>query len=243
MKQHILKLDWDSDFLNFNVCRINGLIENIEDLKAVDSIMDERRFKLAYYSSVKELNFDNIESLEIKLVDKKTTFVKKINNSLKCHPLISSYESDFPSKKLLDLAIQSGIYSRFNVDTKIGKEKFEELYKLWIIKSVKKEIAKDVIVYKHDIDISGYLTLGEKNNRADIGLVAVDLNYRGMGIGRILLENAEKLAFDYGYKDIQVVTQEDNIPACKLYENLGYSVESMEYFYHIWKTDNAQNAV
>ena len=243
MKQQFLKLDWDSDFLNFNVCRINGFLENIEDLKAVDSIMDEKRFKLAYYSSVKELNFGNIESLEIKLVDKKTTFVKKINNSLTSHPLISLYESDFPSKKLLNLAVQSGIYSRFNVDAKIGKEKFEELYKLWIIKSVKKEIAKDVIVYRHDNDIAGYLTLGEKNNRADLGMGAVDLNYRGMGIGRILFENAEKLAYDYGYKVIQIVTQGDNIPACKLYEKLGYSVESMEYFYHIWKNDNTQYTV
>jgi dTDP-4-amino-4,6-dideoxy-D-galactose acyltransferase len=235
MKQTFLKLDWDSDFFHFNVCNLNSLISNYEDLKAVDTIMDNGKFKLAYYSSVEALNLYSIESLEIKLVDKKTTYVKKISCSLIAHPLIFSYESIFPSSKLIDLAIQCGIYSRFNVDKNIGKEKFEELYTLWIIKSVKKEIAKEVIVYMHDSDIAGYLTIGEKNNRANVGMVALDSNYRGKGVGRMLFEYAEKWSFDNGYKDIEIVTQGDNIPACKLYESLGYTVERMEYFYHIWK--------
>lgn len=235
MKLTFLKLDWDSDFFHFNICKLIGSIENIEDLKSVEKTMDDYNFKLAYYSSAKELNIDKMESLEIKLVDKKTTYVKNINSSLLSHPLISSYESVIPSPKLLDLAIQSGIYSRFNVDKNIGKEKFEELYKLWIMRSVKREIAKEVIVYKHNNDIAGYLTIGEKNNRADLGMGAVDSNYRGKGIGRILFENAEKWSYDNGYKEIQIVTQGNNIPACKLYESLGYSVEKVEYFYHIWK--------
>ncbi len=235
MKQTLLKLDWDSDFFRFNICRIQGSIRNIEDLRAVDLKMNESKFELAYYSSVEELKIDNIDSLEISLVDKKTTYVKKTNNALKAHPLIHSYISDFPSSKVINLAIQSGVYSRFNVDKKIGRDKFEELYKLWVIKSVKREIANEVIVYNHNDDIAGYLTIGEKNNRADLGMGAVDSNYRGEGIGKILFENAEKWAFDKGYEEIQIVTQGDNIPACRLYEKLGYSIDSKEYFYHIWK--------
>ena len=243
MDMNCQKLDWDSNFFQFNVCRLEGLITNIEDLKVVDSIMDESKFKLAYFSSVEELDIDNIETLEIKLVDKKTTYIKKINSSLKLHPMISSYESVHPSSKLLDLAIQSGKYSRFNIDERIGENNFKEMYRLWITKSVKREIAKEVIVYKHNSDIAGYLTIGEKNNRAELGMGAVDSNYIGKGIGRILFENAEKWAHNMGYKDIQIVTQGGNIPACKLYENLGYTIESMVYFYHIWKNDNAQQSV
>lgn len=235
MKQTLLKLDWDSDFFHFNICRIQGLIGNVEDLRAINLEMNEREFKLAYYSSIQELKNENIDSLEISLVDKKTTYVKKINTDLKHHPLISSYKSDFPSNKIINLAIQSGIYSRFNVDEKIGKDKFEELYRLWIIKSVNREIANEVIIYNYDDDIAGYLTIGEKNNRADLGMGAVDSKYRGKGIGKVLFENAEKWASDQGYEYIQIVTQGDNIPACKLYEKLGYSADSMEYFYHIWR--------
>ena len=64
---------------------------------------------------------------------------------------------------------------------------------------------------------------------------AVDSIFRGKGIGRILFENAEKWAFENGYNEIQIVTQGDNKPACSLYESLGYKVDSMEYFYHIWR--------
>ena len=212
-----------------------GSIENTEDLKSVEKTMDDYNFKLAYYSSAKELNIDKMESLEIKLVDKKTTYVKNINSSLLSHPLISSYESVIPSPKLLDLAIQSGIYSRFNVDKRIGKEKFEEMYALWMINSLNRKFAKDVLVFNENNDLAGFVTLGEKNNRADIGIIAVDHIFRGKGIGKKLMTSAEKWSYDNGYKEIQIVTQGNNIPACKLYESLGYSVEKVEYFYHIWK--------
>lgn len=235
MKPSINKLDWDSNFFQFNVGRINGKLKDIEDVKDIDIKMNEKNYKLVYYSSIEELKVDESESLEVLLVDKKTTYLKKINSSLIPHAQISSYTNDFPSTKLIDLAIQSGEYSRFNVDKKIGRKKFEELYRIWIIKSVKREIANEVIVFKYNNDIAGYLTIGEKNNRADLGMGAVDLKYRGLGIGKILFENAEKWAFDNGYENIQIVTQGDNIPACNLYEKLGYIVDSKEFFYHIWK--------
>ncbi len=49
------------------------------------------------------------------------------------------------------------------------------------------------------------------------------------------MTSAEKWFSNSGYKSIQVVTQGDNIPACKLYESCGYTIESVELFYHIWK--------
>ncbi|HBS86804.1 MAG: hypothetical protein A2W91_12300 [Bacteroidetes bacterium GWF2_38_335] len=235
MKQTLFKLDWDSEFFQYNVCRINGLINSIEDLKAIDLKMKESKFKLAYYSSSDEISFDTIDFIDIFLVDKKTTFLKPIDSNIKSHPAICSYDSEIPSIKLIKLAFQSGVYSRFNIDKKIGRKKFEELYSIWITKSVKREIAKEVIVYKKNDDIAGYLTIGEKNNRADLGMGAVDPKYRGLNIGKVLFENAEKWAFDNGYKYIQIVTQGDNIPACKLYEKLGYTAITKEYFYHIWK--------
>jgi len=238
MKQEILKLEWDSEFFNFNVGKINQSILSQNDLKSIAELMFLGNFKLAYYSSKHELNIENNTSLEIKFVDKKTTFVKKVNPKLKAHASIFTYNEKIPTDKLVKLAIQSGVYSRFNVDTKIGRDKFEELYRIWVTKSVEREIAKDVIVYVHDNETAGYLTIGEKNNRADLGMGSVDSQYRGMGFGRVLFENAEKRAFDLGYTQIQIVTQGNNIPACQLYESIGYTIESIDYFYHIWNNEN-----
>ena len=239
MKQQLLKLDWDSDFFHFNVCRIEGLIENHEDARAIDCMMEAGNFKLAYYASSKELFLEPTHTLEIKLVDKKTKYIKEVGSTAKYYPSISSYEYDYPNGILLDLAVQSGIYSRFNIDKKIGQAKFEELYKLWVIKSVRKELAKEVFVHRLHNDITGFVTVSEKDNRADFEMVAVESNHRKKGIGSMLFNHAEKWAYDHRYHHIQVVTQGDNIPACKFYENMGCAIETMQYFYHIWRRDKS----
>ena len=170
------------------------------------------------------------------LADKKTTYLKKINTGLSFPESITSIDENTPFKdKLIDLAIQSGIYSRFNVDERIGKEKFEKMYALWMINSLNRKIAKEVLVFSENNDLSGFVTLGEKNNRADIGIIAVDHISRGKGIGKILMTSAEKWFSDLGYESIQVVTQGDNYPACRLYESCGYEVDTVEFFYHIWR--------
>ena len=164
--------------------------------------------------------------------------VKDINTGLSFHNSIKSIDSSLSTtlqEKLIEQAVQSGIYSRFNVDKKIGKEKYEEMYTLWMLNSLNHTIAKEVLVLLEQNDLKGFITLGEKNKRADIGLIAVDHHFRGNGIGRILMESAEKWFSDKGYKTIQVVTQGDNYPACRLYERCGYEVETVEFFYHIWK--------
>jgi dTDP-4-amino-4,6-dideoxygalactose transaminase len=42
-------------------------------------------------------------------------------------------------------------------------------------------------------------------------------------------------SFNFVSKATVFVRQGDNKPACSLYESLGYKVDSMEYFYHIWR--------
>jgi dTDP-4-amino-4,6-dideoxy-D-galactose acyltransferase len=149
-----------------------------------------------------------------------------------------SYSENYPNKKLIDLAIESGIYSRFNVDPKIGRKKFEELYTRWIIKSVSKEIADDVLVYKIGGEIAGFVTVGQKNGRADIGIIAVDKSYRGKGIGKTLMKTAENFYFDK-LKLIQVVTQGHNLPAIKLYEGCEFKIEKVEFLYHLWNENES----
>ncbi len=237
MKQEFLKLDWDSIFFDFNVGRINGSIKKEQDLQRIEVLIEEKNNKLCYYSTNKELPTFVFESksLDFVLVDKKTTYSKIINSELEINKSISTVDNKISKEKLIELAIQSGVYSRFNVDKKIGKEKFEEMYSLWMINSINHKIAKEVFIITENKEIVGFVTLGEKNKRADIGIIAVDNIFRGKGIGKTLMTSAEKWFSNSGYSSIQVVTQGDNIPACKLYESCGYKKESVELFYHIWK--------
>jgi len=238
MKQTLLKLDWDSDFFNFDVGRIEGLIQKEQDIRNIEFLIEENNIELSYYSTSNELPSYIFESkkFDIVLVDKKITYAKSINSDLGIHKSITSIEQNtFHKDKLIDLSIQSGIYSRFNVDRRIDKEKFEEMYALWMINSINHKIAKEVLVFTENNDLAGFVTLGEKNNRADIGIIAVDHDFRGKGIGKRLMTSAEKWFSNLGYSSIQVVTQGDNNPACRLYESCEYKVDTVEFFYHIWK--------
>ena len=237
MKLTYYKLNWDSDFFKFNVGKITGSIVAIQDLEIIENLIENNNSRLTYFSSLEEIPSFVFKSqrFDISLVDKKTTFTKKINPNLDIDPSISIVDTNISREKLIELSIQSGIYSRFKIDKRIGKNKFEEMYSLWMINSLNKKIAKEVLIYIEENALAGFVTLREKNNRADIGIIAVDNSFRGKGIGKKMMTSAEKWFSNLGYKTIQVLTQGNNIPACKLYESCGYSIESVEYFYHIWK--------
>ena len=236
MGLHYQILNWDTDFFGFKVCKFSNMENSKDSLIDINCIMRKNKIRLGYYVSNKELHFPkfNIDNFNIKLVDKKTTFIKDIDSTLEFHSMVSTYENSLPNAKLIDLAIQSGVFSRFNIDDEISDNKFEAMYRIWIENSTKRKIANEVLVFRQDDDIAGFVTLGEKNDRGDIGIIAVDSQYRGQGIGKILMINAEKWFFNNFYKKMQVVTQGSNLAACKFYDRLGYDVESVVYFYHIW---------
>lgn len=236
MKHQIEILNWDSNFFNIKVSRINEIISDQVQLENILIELKRLGIELSYYSAPNPLDNFELPSdfYEFNLVDKKTTYLKKIEKVDIHNKLVSEYDADYPDDKLINLAIQSGIYSRFNVDKKIGRKNYEKLYEEWIINSVNKKLAKKVLVYKEESGIIGFITLGVKNMIADIGIIAVDSDYRGQGIGKILMAAAENWFANNHYNQIQVVTQGDNLPACKLYETSGYKVTRMEYFYHLW---------
>ena len=232
------KLAWDSDFFDFSVGKIEGTLKNNSDLMLLESLTKSNGILLCYYSATQEIpsSFHKSKRLEFALVDKKVTYRKKINLKIgEMGPYVSAVNELENIKKLEDLAIQSGVYSRFNVDKRIEREKFEELYRLWMRNSINRTIAKEVLVYTIKGNIAGSVSLAEMHQTADIGIIAVDSSFRGKGIGKELMNSAERWFFKKGYKDIRVVTQGNNEAACKLYESCGYSLEGSELYYHVWK--------
>ncbi len=230
------ELDWDSNFFGFKVAKIEGV--NIDESKLDKSLksLKKKNFTLVYASFREKIDSNNIflNDYEVKLVDKKITYLKDVDRDSHYEQSIYNYDLKNPTKQMLKLAVESGVYSRFNYDKKIGKSKFEELYKLWMINSANGSFAKKVIVFKEASNILGMITLTEKSDRADIGIIAVDSDSRGKGIGKALMKAAEKWAYHNGYCNIQVVTQGFNIAACQLYKKIGFSKEKVEFYYHLW---------
>lgn len=226
------KLEWDSEFFGFEVAQLSGAVEP-NDLNEVYQQMAAANISLAYYFADQEIHFPSHALYASTLIDIKVLYVKKIVVS-HCDEHVHPYKEDFPSDKLLSLSIESGVYSRFKKDTAIPVSRYEELYKKWIINSVNKQIAEEVLIYETEGEIAGFVTVGIKNNRAELGIMAVDRNFRGKGIASALMRCAENLMAN-SYDEMQIVTQKNNLAACKLYDRFGYKILQTEYVYHIWK--------
>ncbi len=231
MKYDFKYLKWDSEFFNFKVGKLTCDYISKAEFMNLSENLKEKGYRLIYLFSQNEIEF-----LSKYLVDKKVTYSKKINLSktINIDTNIKLYRKNLPNKKLIELSIQSGIYSRFRVDKNISKEKFEQLYKLWITNSVNKKIADETFIYSLKDDIVGFITIKTNPNSGTIGLIAVDQKHRGMGIGSKLIQATEHYCLTQNIHILSVVTQKDNIPACKLYEKNGFKIKSLEYVYHIW---------
>lgn len=231
-------LSWDTDFFCHKVARIDKSDLNKDELTDIILKLKVDGVSLVYFPSSKKFEEQFIKNLGGILADIKTTFAMDFGTvtleEYVPNDIVESYMSFMSIKDIEDLAIQSGKYSRYAVDPNIPMEKFEALYKIWVNRSLKKEIAKEVLVIREDDRVAGMITLGEQNGRGDIGLIAVDANYRGKNYGEKLVCAAQRWFVMNGYNFGQVVTQGMNLPACNLYTKRGYSVEKVEYFYHFW---------
>jgi dTDP-4-amino-4,6-dideoxy-D-galactose acyltransferase len=233
-------LDLDSEIFGFPIAKIIPDKLSQGRLEQVISCLKKENVQLAYWAS----NPNDEESQRAArlhhgfLADRKVTFVVDIGQmperSASLDWDIKEYADNLPSSEMEKLAIQIGKYSRFGIDPRIPEDKLIDMYKRWIRNSVNRQIADAVFVAHQSGKVVGMVTVGKKNERGDIGLMAVDPGVRGGNLGVALVSAAQDWARRKGFRFAQVVTQGENIAACKLYEKCGYHIDKTEFFYHFW---------
>lgn len=231
------KLKWDSELFGYGIAKITSNNLTGDNLNKILKNLAGENIRLVYWSIDPKDRTSNNTALANNgtLVDTKITYIKNITETLFEKPefIYSVINHPIPTK-IISLALQSGLYSRFKNDSHFKNNEFEKLYKAWIENSLNGKIAKDVLVYKEFDDELGLITIGVKNNRCNIGLLAVDEKMRGKSIGTLLINAAFEKCKKLGYNDIQVVTQKTNVGACTFYEKMGFEKEKEENIYHFW---------
>lgn len=237
-------LEWDGDFFGFTVARLVPSRLDHDRLGACLAQMKQSGVRLAYWASdpTDHASQQSAGRYGGFLADRKVTYAADVGQILAAlpaatgdsNPAVEEYRGREVTPELEQLSLQAGVFSRFKVDPSIPAGKFVELYKMWIRCSVQREIAESVYVVRHQGAIAGMVTVGEKNGRADIGLIAVDDAIRGMGAGQALVLAARDWGVGRGFASAQVVTQADNLPACRFYEKCGYRADKVENIYHFW---------
>lgn len=233
----IEKLEWDSAFFDLNVLKIdlsNSTFSTIELAIEIAILINTTQLIYFFCKPNQVEHHLYLQSIGAKLYDQKVIFAQVLDGNYNSNNSIKSLSKKEITPQMVSLAVQSGEFSRFKLDTKIPHEKFVELYRIWITKSINKEIATETFGYYEDEKLLGIITLGIKNKRADIGLLAVDSKSRGKSIGNKLIEHTMNFAKMKNFKTIQVATQLENELACNFYKKNKFIQESVTNIYHLW---------
>lgn len=231
-------LEWDSHFFGYKIASIKALELGFPKLNNIIKELREKDFKLAYcfVAPKDKTSNDSLNQVSGILVDEKITYNARIREE-DIFPIsnnIIPYDLDYTSEKLISLALQSGLYSRFKIDSNFQNNEFERLYIEWIEKSVSKILSNEVLIYQEYKEILGFVTLSFHDNTGSIGLIAVDENQRGKAIGKNLIGAALLYFKNKKVTHVEVVTQKANNIACRFYESRGFKIKNIVNIYHLW---------
>jgi dTDP-4-amino-4,6-dideoxy-D-galactose acyltransferase len=224
-------LQWDSVFFGFDVFQINSNSKKLV-LEALNEIsVSEKCLVYVFLGeelfSKEELISYNGYGVDVKVVLRKSNLIYISN--LPSH--LDEYIKEKPNNELYELALESGKYSRFKSDNRLPENSFEKMYALWIENSCSSSTTK-VFIYKEDV-IKGFITLSISVNQiGEIGLIAVDENSQGKGIGKLLIQYAENYLVNNGVFGVTVPTQLDNDGAMSFYKRMGYEIVKTTNIYH-----------
>ena len=228
-------LKWDSNFFDKQIAQINGCNSDDKTIIAEINSLFQKGIECIYLNINRTINLSEFDSI---LVDKKRTYIHNNPNHkyLNFSDNISIQSPKFQGKSsdLYSLGIQSGEYSRFKLDSHFSKEDFENLYKRWVDNSLNEEFA-DYVITAIDSSPIGFVTAKINLDRIKIGLIATDKLYRGKGVGTLLMQEIQNEASKKSLK-VEVVTQAENLPACRFYEKSGFTISDEIFVYHIWNS-------
>ncbi len=241
----VQQLEWDSGLFGMPV----GRLMDLEGQQSAESVLRQVR------SSGCRVVYASSESLQPSLSNYYVLTQLKLQTSLAgCRDLLCDQAAEkrrgvtpcCDSRVLIErhhgpadgalrtLALQAGWLSRFRLDSRFGSTAFERLYACWVERSCAREIADVVLTASLGSSKVGFVTARLSAPIAEIGLVAVDDQSRGLGVGRQLMEHVAALAMDAGCRGISVVTQAENVSAVRLYSRVGFEEVQRLHWYHLW---------
>lgn len=228
----IEKLQWDSDFFGLRIGRVEISSEEEGDFLVSQIAEVKKEYDLVY---VFASHGCELYTANARLVDKKVVYsLTDATRSELCKDVVLWDVDKGVTDELLHLTLVSGEYSRFKLDDGFPQGSYERLYSRWIEQSVNHKMASDVFCYMIDKAPIGLVTLNIKNGIGSIGLVAIHEDYQHRGIGSAMMSHVIRYSVEKQVDKLNVATQLDNIPACRLYKKNGFEVNSVTDIWHWW---------
>lgn len=236
--ENVRFLEWDSNFFGKRIGRVNGSNLSCEKARQINEWAKQNKIDCLYFlaSPDEDATIACAEQDGYHLVDLRVSLSANIRNfsftedQSQC--IRFAGESDIPVLKAI--AGINHTNTRFFMDPHFDREKCREMYEIWIEKCVREPNSR-VFVWDDGGQAVAYVTAGlELDNTGDIALVGLAPAWQGKGIGPQLISAAfSYFAFNQAFT-VTTATQGRNIHALKLYQRAGFSIQSIELWYHKW---------
>jgi len=237
-------LEWDSQFFGRKIGRANGHRLDPQQMATIEQWCADNAVECLYFLA----DSDHPETLRLagnhgfRLVDIRVTLQCRVadwqtlpvNNHLESMSVRQAVANDIAV--LQSIARISHTDARFYADGCFPPESCADLYALWIKRSCE-GYADYVAVADQNGRPAGYCSCHRHGTRGQIGLVGVDEQARGQGLGRHLIHQAMRWFAEQPVEVVDVVTQGRNAAALRLYQRCGFLVQSVQIWYHRWAPD------
>ncbi|MDE0886660.1 MAG: GNAT family N-acetyltransferase [Myxococcota bacterium] len=231
-------LPWDSDFFDRRIARIDS--RHFGPATAEEIVREAREeFVECLYLLLDGDDRERIETAEemnFIQVDTRITRERPLPENSKDEKWSDDIDLCKPGDvgNLRAIARESHRDSRFYHDPIFPRDRCDDLYETWIRNACGGDAEAVVIARKDDIAI-GYVTCEiPEPGLGRLGLVAVAPDQGGLGYGGRMIDGALSWLSSHGCSRVQVVTQERNAPANRLYESRNFRPLSSQNSYHLW---------
>ena len=244
MSHYVQTMSWDSEFFGRPIGRILCSQLNKTTVRATLEEAQSYGLQCLYFEADPNdwTTTTTAQEHGFQLVDVRVTLEHPFRNrpapALR-YPIPVNLVIDTPCdgeiERLQDIGAQIGFTSRFAFDQNFGRDDCERLYRLWIKNSCN-GFADIVLVarWSQHGEAVGLITCLTRDGIADIQLAGIHVDHRQRGVGTGLVQAALDWAKKQKVEQMLVVTQARNVPAQRLYQQMGFFTKSMTLYYHKW---------
>lgn len=234
MSEPIAPLDWDSQFFNKRVGKVN--VHTSESLASALALAREQGYELLYIHSSAAITHTTMASFSLLDVGGHITFAAGTSQDSQENdgsaPDIIEYRDQGLQPDLLHAALMSGHLSRFRIDPMLPAGSFERLYATWIENALANRPKATIYTYQAENKLAGFICSEMDESHCVIRLLSVLPSFRTRGIGSKLIQRVKEACMTNGIKEIKVTTQLSNHSARSLYIKNSFVELERAFLYH-----------
>ena len=243
MSELLQTLSWDTEFFGLKIGRVLPSRLDVNSLQKINHLAEQGGFRCLYFQG--EPNDAETVSLAEKggfhLVDVRVVMEHPFDGRPAPVPrypipeaiqLMSPRPMDMPT--LEQIAVEIGHTSRFCFDRHFPPDACPRLYRAWLRKAIADEYDSVIVAHLPEGAV-GLIACGlQTENIGEIQLAGVQSGSRERGVGTALVQGALDWFRAQGVDRAEVTTQARNVPAQRLYQQMGFFTRRMTLYYHKW---------